>query len=261
MCLLDRFLIIFVIIFCLSANYSIADDWESPIGVYKVKSGENWKEIGKKFDIPAKALQRYNQSFGKKIYIPAKKLYQVKDGETSLGIAMKYGMTFSELITLNFLEYPYTVQSGQKLKVIVLKPQNNKLIKKDSQNIKLRMIWPLKGKVTSKFGIQKNGATNDGIRILGVKKVNKVKSISKGEVVYVGNEVGSYGNLVIIQHNGDWVSSYGHLSTINVAKGEEIKSGGIIGNIENSELYFSLRKNEKAVDPQKYLPKLLKRKK
>lgn len=257
---LDRGLISFIIIFCLFSNHCIADYWESPIGVYTVKSGDNWKEVGKKFDIPAKALQRYNILFGKKIYIPAKEIYQVKDGETSLGIAVKYGMTFSELITLNNLEDPYTVKSGRELKVIRL-TQNKIKSQKDNHNVKLKIIWPLKGKVTSKFGVQKNGAYHDGIRILGPQKTNKVKAVSKGEVVYVGNEVGSYGNLVIIQHNENLVSSYGYLSAINVTKGEEVKPGEIIGNIEVSELYFSLRKNERAVDPQKYLPKLLKRNK
>ncbi len=261
MYLLGRIPRIFVVIFCFFANCAIADSWESPVGIYTVKSGDNWTNLGKKINIPAKALQRYNKSFGKKIYIPAKKIYQVKDGETSLGIAVKYGMTFSELITLNYLEDPYEVKAGQKLKVIVLKPQNKSLARKVPHDVKLKMIWPLKGKITSKFGGQKNGANYDGIRILGRKKTNKVKAVSKGEVVYVGNEVGSYGNLVIIQHNGDWFSSYGHLTTINVIKGEGIKSGAVIGDIEDSELYFSLRKSEKAVDPQKYLPKLVKRKK
>lgn len=261
MYLLDRIPTVLFVIFSLFANCAIADSWETPVGLYTVKSGDNWKKIGNKFNIPAKALQRYNKSFGSKIYIPAKEIYQVKDGETSLGIAVKYGMTFSELITLNFLEEPYAVKLGQKLKVIVLKPQSKSTIKKVSQEVKLKMIWPLKGKVTSKFGIQQNGANYDGIRVLGAKKINNVKAVSKGEIVYVGNEVGSYGNLVIIQHDGDWFSSYGHLSTINVTKGEKIESGEFIGNIEDSELYFSLRKSEKAVDPQKYLPKLLKRKK
>ncbi len=250
---------IFAIMLCLISSYAIARSWDSAAEVYIVKPGEDWKKLEKKFDIPAKALQRYNKSLGPKVNIPAKIIYQVKDGETSLGIAVKYGMTFSELIALNNLQDPYAVKLGQKLKVMVLKTQDN-LVIKPANNIKLQLSWPLKGKITSKFGIQENGANHDGIRLLGVND-DKVKAVAKGKIVYVGNEIGSYGNLVIIQHDGDWFSSYGHLSTINVTKGEEVKLKQIIGTIENAELYFSLRKREKAMDPQKYLPKRVKRKK
>lgn len=258
---LDKLPKILIVIFCLLSSNSIAEYWESPTRVYSVRPGDNWKKIGEKFDIPAKVLQRYNQILGKKIYVPAKEIYRVKDGETSIGIAIKHGMTFSELINLNNLEAPYIVKSGSKLKVLILTSKSKVISKKGNKNIKLQTIWPLKGKITKKFGGQKNGSNHDGIHILGSKKTNKIKATSKGEVVYVGNEVGSYGNLIIIQHKDDWFSSYGYLKSIYVNKGDEVKTGEIIGSIENAPLYFSLRKSERAVDPQKYLPKLLKRKK
>ena len=253
MFLLDRALKIVIILSCLASS-AFAKSWESPAEIYSVKSGETWKTIEKKFGIPAKALQRYNKSLGKKINIPAKAIYKAKDGETALGIAVKHGMTFSELIALNNLHEPYAVKLDQKLKVVMIKAQDKPIIKQASNGSKLQIIWPLKGKITSKFGIQENGANHDGIHILA-ENDDKVKSVALGEVVYVGNEIGSYGNLVIIQHDGDWFSSYGHLSNIDVNKGDVVKSGQMIGNIENSELYFSLRKSEKAVDPKKYLPR------
>lgn len=265
MSLLDKIIKFAFIIFFVSCSnaYAILEYtdamkfrcWDRPELIYNVKSGQTWQEIEKKFSTPVKMLQRYNdsESLGKRIFIPARKLYIVKNGETALGIAVKHGMTLSELIILNNLNEPYAVKLNQDLKVVALKSKDKSIEKKPGVPVKLKFAWPIKGKVTSKFGMQENGTNNDGINIVSETNID-VKAAEHGEVVYSGNEVGNYGNLVIIQHPNEWFSSYGHLSKINVAKGDMIKSGQIIGNIEKLELYFSLRKNEKAVDPLKYLP-------
>jgi murein DD-endopeptidase MepM/ murein hydrolase activator NlpD len=227
---------------------------------YTTKSRDTWKILEKNFKIPAKMLQRYNktQILKARIKIPVQEIYAVKDGETALGIAVKFGMTLSELAEINHLEAPYAVKLGQKLIIYYMKeePKTSKI--KKEQNAKLKFIWPIQGKVIKKFGMQENGINNDGIYIT-IHGISDVKAAEQGEIVYVGNEIGDFGNLVLIQHPNNWFSSYGHLTQINAKKGDVIKSGQIIGNIENSELYFSLRKNEKAIDPQKYLPQRKKR--
>jgi murein DD-endopeptidase MepM/ murein hydrolase activator NlpD len=223
---------------------------------YEVAAGDSWQSIAKKYDLTPKILQKYNntKTLGKTIIIPEKVTYIVGPGETALGVALKHGMSLSELVTINKLISPYEVNQGQKLKVIV---KSNKAAPKESkpQEEKLKFRWPVLGAVTSSFGLQNNGANHDGIEIL-VNQDSDIVTSAKGEVVYIGNEVGSYGNLVIIQHSDNWFSSYGHLTKIIVEKGQIVKAGQIIGNnVKNSQLYFSIRKGQKPLNPLKLLPK------
>jgi len=177
------------------------------------------------------------------------KIYQVQNGETAIGVALKHGMTFSQLVNLNNLNPPYELLRDQKLKVIeiAIKARPAKI----SKIVELKPIWPIKGKVISKFGEQENGRHNDGINIAALN--GEVQATAPGSIAYIGNEIGSYGNLIIIQHAGDWFSSYGHLSEIKVQKGDLVKAGDIIGIVDNSLLYFGLRKGITPVDPVKYL--------
>ncbi len=225
----------------------------------RVKVAENrrtWQALAKYTAVPASILKRYNKmrllKIGEEIHIPARKIYQVKNAETSIGIAIKYGMTFSELVSLNDLETPFTLKNGQKLKIIEVAASI--FTHKASNNKKPKLIWPVKGRLVSQFGAEKNGALNDGVRIL-VNNNSNILAAAAGTIVYVGNEIGNYGNLVIIQHKGEFLSSYGGLSSIKVTKGDIVKTGQIIGEINNAKLYFGLRNGATPVNPLKYIVK------
>jgi len=227
--------------------------WESPIEAIVIKEDDNWLNLERKFNIPVSILKRYNSLKTLKakqaLRIPAKKIHQVKQGETSIGVATKYGLTFSEIIYLNDLTQPYELLIGQRLKIIEVKD-----FKKTSR---LSLIWPIDGQIVKKFGQQEDGKYNNEISLVAE---GEVKAGADGMVVYTGNEVGNYGNLVIIQHMRDWYTSYGNLSKITVKKDELVKSGQVIGIINNQSLYFGLRDGTTPVDPIKYLPKSKKRK-
>lgn len=247
MSLLDK-LVALIIIFALSFQASALE--------YEVTATDSWQSIAKKYDLTPKILQKYNntKTLAGTIIIPEKVIYIVGPGETALGIALKHGMSLSELVTLNKLTSPYEVKTGQKLKVIA---KSDKVIPKKPKlkEETLKFRWPVAGTITSSFGAQNNGANHDGIEIL-VDQDSDIMTSAKGEVVYIGNEVGSYGNLVIIHHNNNWFSSYGHLTKITVKKGQVVKAGQVIGNnVKNSKLYFSLRNGQKALNPLKLLPK------
>lgn len=237
-----------IIIFALSYQASALE--------YEVTATDSWQSIAKKYALTPKILQKYNntKTLGKTIIIPEKATYIVGPGETALGIALKHDMSLSELVTLNKLISPYEVNKGQKLIVIVKSNKNiSKKLKLKEEKLKFR--WPVIGSVTSGFGAQNNGTNHDGIEVLVHQDIGIMAS-AKGEVVYIGNEVGSYGNLVIIQHSNNWFSSYGHLTKIIVTKGQIVKAGQIIGNnVKNSQLYFSIRNGQKPLNPLKLLPK------
>lgn len=265
---MKRLLIILLFLCIQNITFAGTNNWPQPAITYVVQKGETWDDLAKKFDIPARLLQRFNNSNTKKtlrtsqrISIPEKITYKIKHNETALKIAVSHGMTFSELIMINGLSNPDTLKPGDNLKILnaIVKtsiPKKKSSLTSSTENFKL--IWPVKGKVTSKFGIQKNGSHNNDIHILIEEP--EIKVSAPGIVVYTGNEVGSYGNLVIVQHENNWVSSYGNLSSIHVNKGDYVNAGQVLGiiNFDNPqqqkpELYFGLRIGATAVNPTKYL--------
>ena len=120
-------------------------------------------------------------------------------------------------------------------------------------------MWPVNSKkVVSEFGPKGKGKANDGISIASAQG-EPVWATADGEVVYVGNELQGYGNMVLIKHGGNKTSSYAHLNRYTVDKYERVKQGDIIGyvgstgNVKESQLHFALRDGKDAVDPMKYL--------
>ncbi|MFN4168385.1 MAG: peptidoglycan DD-metalloendopeptidase family protein [Pannonibacter phragmitetus] len=120
--------------------------------------------------------------------------------------------------------------------------------------------WPVRGRVISEFGSKPGGARNDGIN-LAVPEGTPVKAASDGSVIYAGNELQGFGNLVLIRHADGWVSAYAHNSEILVKRGDEVQRGQVIskagatGNVSQPQVHFELRQGNRPVDPTRYLPK------
>jgi murein DD-endopeptidase MepM/ murein hydrolase activator NlpD len=118
--------------------------------------------------------------------------------------------------------------------------------------------WPVKGRIISKFGAKPGGARNEGINI-AVPEGTSVRAADGGVVAYAGNELKGYGNLVLIRHQGGWVTAYAHNRQLLVKRGDTVRRGDIIakagqtGSVEAPQLHFELRKGATAVDPLKYL--------
>jgi murein DD-endopeptidase MepM/ murein hydrolase activator NlpD len=118
--------------------------------------------------------------------------------------------------------------------------------------------WPVRGRVIEAFGANLNGSRNDGIN-LAVPEGTSVKSAEDGEVIYSGNELKGYGNVVLIKHADGWVTVYAHASDLLVNKGDKVTRGQIIaragatGSVTQPQLHFELRKGQKPVDPKTYL--------
>lgn len=98
-----------------------------------------------------------------------------------------------------------------------------------------------------------------GIDITG-RSGQPIFSAAAGDVVYSGNGLLGYGNLVIIKHDDIYLSAYGHNSQLLVKEGDKVTSGQEIAKMgvspkEGATLHFEIRKEGKPVDPQRYLPK------
>lgn len=117
--------------------------------------------------------------------------------------------------------------------------------------------WPVKGRVISAFSHQQQG--NKGIDIAGTDGA-KVFAAASGQVVYAGNALRGYGNLIIIKHNDDYLSAYAHNRKLLVTDKQQVIAGQQIAEMGSSDatdtrLHFEIRFRGTSVDPLKYLPK------
>lgn len=117
--------------------------------------------------------------------------------------------------------------------------------------------WPAKGKIISAFSSQQHG--NKGIDIAG-REGEKVVAAASGQVVYAGNALRGYGNLIIIKHNDDYLSAYAHNRKLLVKEKQMVTAGQQIAELGSTDatdarLHFEIRFRGSSVDPLKYLPK------
>ena len=118
--------------------------------------------------------------------------------------------------------------------------------------------WPVRGRIISGFGKKPNGERNDGIN-LAVPEGTEVKAAEDGTIIYAGNELKSYGNLVLIRHGDGWVSAYAHNSELKVKRGQDVRRGetiaisGMSGGVTTPQVHFELRKDATPVDPLQHL--------
>ena len=117
--------------------------------------------------------------------------------------------------------------------------------------------WPTNGNVIQGFSNADGG--NKGIDISGSRR-QAVNAAAAGRVVYAGNALRGYGNLIIIKHNDDFLSAYAHNDSILVKDQQEIKAGQQIAKMGSTgtngvKLHFEIRYKGKSVDPLRYLPR------
>ena len=118
----------------------------------------------------------------------------------------------------------------------------------------LSWSWPAQGRVVQGF----NGGSSKGLDIAG-KAGEPVRAAAAGKVVYAGNELRGFGNLVIVKHNAEYISVYAHNQKLLVHEGEELRRGqtiALMGSTDASrvELHFEVRLRGKPIDPTQVLP-------
>ena len=120
---------------------------------------------------------------------------------------------------------------------------------------KVQWVWPVRGPLLASFSNAEHG--NKGLDI-GGKAGTPIKAAAAGEVVYAGNALRGYGNLVIIRHNDDFLSAYAHNRKLLVKERDTVVSGQTIAEMGNTDaasvrLHFEIRFRGKSVDPKRYL--------
>ena len=254
--------------------------------IVRVSKGDTLYGIARREKVSVRALIErnnlkppYKLSIGQRLVIPRQRYHRVRKGDTLYSIAKKNGMTVAALARLNGLQPPYNLSIGQRLKLTqwdsapqtTTKTAQTKTAKTTSttaatttKNVTIpksaqskRFDKPANGKIIQGFTSTEN-AHNEGINIAG-KLGDPIKAADSGQVVYAGNELKGYGNLLLIKHNDGWITAYAHNDKLlvkkgaQVARGQKIATMGQTGAVKTPQLHFEVRYKTKVVDPQKYL--------
>jgi lipoprotein NlpD len=199
----------------------------------------------------------------------------VQQGETLYSIARRNGVAVEDLARWNGLKPPYTIYPGQRLAlgqagsargataatrtVVAPKPATSAPPATPSAapaSSGFSWRWPAQGVLLETYVAGNN--TRQGIGI-GGSSGQPVTAAADGVVVYSGAGLVGYGELIIIKHNEQWLSAYGHNRKRLVNEGQSVKAGEQIAEMGRTGttrdmLHFEIRYNGKPVDPLLYLP-------
>ena len=173
----------------------------------------------------------------------------------------------SKVVTESPKEYSPKVsaKSADKVKQVkqvkqdkqVKQVKQDKQVKQVKQDKVVNWKWPSKGRLTKTFAKSVQGMK--GISISNTRGT-PVYAAASGKVVYSGNGLRGYGNLIIIRHNFNYLSAYAHNEKLMIKENEQVKIGQQIATMgdsgtDNIRLHFDIRYQGKSVDPLRYLPK------
>lgn len=190
---------------------------------------------------------------------PSDGYYRVRPGDTLHRIAARVGQSPATLAKWNKLSDPSKITVGQMLRVGKNAPRTSDTAAGKSRAVpqtnKLSMHLPSANPVLARFG-----GANKGVDFAG-SAGDPVKAAAAGKVLYAGNGVRGYGNLVLISHGGGVLTAYAHNDKLLVQKDQTVRAGDTVAlmgssDAERVKLHFEARAAGKAVNPENYLPPL-----
>lgn len=196
------------------------------------------------------------------------KTHRVREGDTLYSIAKRYGIDVPTLMHRNGIENPRDLKVGKTLRlsdhVAIASRKTFSPIKEPAyipdptetiaSDFPGHLDWPIRGRILSTFGSKGKGLRNDGINI-EARNGTSIHAAEDGVVVYAGDKLKGYGNLVILRHKGGWMTAYAHTRDIRVERGETVRKGDVIGHVgqtggvDRPQLHFGVRKGTTAVNP------------
>jgi len=210
--------------------------------------------------------------------------YMVQRGDTLYAIAWRSNNDFRDLARWNRIASPYIIHVGQRLRLspppaqraaasasakktpvpqrpavrrqqVESKPKKPPLrARKPTRG--LTWDWPVKGRLLARF--HPGDPLRKGIK-LGGRPGTPIKATEAGKVVYSGSGLIGYGKLVIVKHNDEYLSAYGHNRKLLVREGERVSRGQKIAELGKANdgqamLHFEIRRDGKPINPIKLLP-------
>ncbi len=218
--------------------------------------------------------------------------YTVKPKDTLYSIAKANGQSVDFLAGVNNLSAPYTLKVGQVLYLARVDSTSNAnraqsavvpvagqsttpapakpaetaaapapakpvVVSGKTRTVSgIKWMWPTRGKVIENFSLAEQG--NKGIDISG-SQGQQILAAADGQVVYAGNALRGYGNLIIINHDNEFLSAYAHNDALLVTEGQKVVRGQQIAKMGSTDaksvrLHFEIRYRGQSVNPVNYLP-------
>lgn len=224
-----------------------------PVGAtYTVRPGDTLSEIAEDYRLPADALVRFNGLrnpneiyAGQVLRIPRKSYVARRDLRPRPASAYRAAR--------------YTPPSRRHRAIVPTPTPQPKIQERaDAYTAPVRFIWPIDGRVISSFGATPTGGRNDGINI-AAHLGEPVRAAASGTVLYAGNELKGYGNLVLIRHEDNYVTAYAHAERLTVDRGDHVHKGQVIGyagatgDVRRPQLHFEIRRGVRPVNPKPLL--------
>lgn len=248
-----------------------AADWD---GSYVVKSGDSLYGIARTYKIQVAELQRQNAITDAMKMKPGMTLKVPSGNVASATLTAPAGAVAAvPAQTPTAPTAPAAVTGGVRL----LNPPADALPQKETvtalpvkvagpatataaSTASAKFRWPARGSLLAGFGKRPDGAHNDGINI-AVPAGTDIAASDAGTVAYAGSEIKAYGNLVLIRHEGGWVTAYAHADQILVKRGDVVTRGQVIakagssGSVDQPQVHFELRQGSKPIDPTPHMEK------
>ncbi len=202
---------------------------------------------------------------------PAGVYHTVKRHQTLWRICKTYNVDMARVAKVNRIKDVNKIKAGQKIfipgakKVLHvdihiedLGPPEQRRAKVDLVKLRGRFIWPVTGSILTRFGWS-GGRKHDGIDI-SAPLGTAIRATDSGRVMYSGNEIKGYGNIVIVKHDAVFTSVYAHNSVNLVREGGRVTKGQVIarvgrtGRATDAHLHFEIRNHNKPIDPLSVLP-------
>lgn len=208
--------------------------------------------------------------------------HRVQPGETLYSISWRYGLDYREVAGWNHIPPPYTIYNGQLLRVMPPTGRGGQTTSAPaasqpapvihapaaaaqsgtsstgSATVPIKWLWPVQGRVIQTFSRSDLG--RKGIDI-GGRPGEPIRAAAAGHVVYAGSGLLSYGKLIILKHNDNYLSAYAYNRDLLVKEGDTVAAGQHIadmGNKTNGDvmLHFEIRYDGQPINPLKYLPRI-----
>ena len=262
-------------------------------GMVTVSDGDTIFTLATRFQITPQSIINDNQLVppftiqpGEQLKLSPARYHIVVITDDLYSLSQRYAVSQEQLAVLNELQEPYKLVVGQQL----LLPEQPDFSVLDVAGIEIEVVpaavvtpapqtakpakpsappksfvapalgnagftWPVKGEVLAEFGPMERGVHNDGVNIRA-SEGTIVTTSAPGTVAFVGTGLKSFGNLVLVKHEGGYITAYAHLNDIQVGEGDVLGVGatigqvGMTGRVDSPQLHFEIRKSRTPINPR-----------
>ncbi len=261
-----------------------------PSGQITVREGDDLFTIANRYQVSPLSIMMDNVldnaevTAGQILIVSPRRFHDVEISDTLYTISQRYAVSESQLADLNGLTQPYQLSEGQRLilpdsidlSVLNIEGLDSSTTLPTAARAPATQAsiaatprksfvapslgsagfsWPISGELIVEYGPAGKGVHNDGVKIAANEGTN-VQVTAPGTVAYVGDNLKSFGTLVLVKHEGGYISAYAHLGSVSVAEGDVLSSGMMIGqvgqtgNVTTPQLHFEIRRARQPINPR-----------